>query len=232
MDRPPIPPSARNTPFSDEVYHQLFEKSLAVQLLIDPESGCILDANPAACAFYNFDREALTRLTITDINTASPAEVVAEMQRARREERNFFRFRHRLATGEVRDVEVYSSPILGGGRTLLHSIVIDVTARVAMEAHIKKTRAVLGHLTAHVDQAATEIMEGETEASHHEHLSQRELDVMLLLGEGLTAQKVAERLYLSYSTVRTYRGRLYKKMGFASDTDLVRYVTKHGLLDR
>lgn len=230
MDRPPIPPSARNTPFNDAVYRQLFEKSLAVQLLIDPASGRILDANPAACGFYGYERAAFLQLTVNDINTLSAAALVAEMQRAKKEERNFFRFRHCLSSGEERDVEVYASPLVVGERTLLHSIVMDVTARVALEKHVKQTREVLGLLTAHVDRAGVEVMEGEKTAPHHDHLSEREFDVMLLLGEGRTAQQVAERLHLSYSTVRTYRARLYKKMGFANDADLVRYVTEHRLL--
>lgn len=230
MDRPPISPSARNVPFSDEVYHQLFEKSLAVQLLIDPESGHILDANPAACTFYSYDRDALTRIAITDINTLSAAQVVAEMQRARGEERNFFCFRHRLASGDVRDVEVYSSPIEVGGRTLLHSIVIDVTARVALEEHLQKTRAVLGYLTTHVNKATSEILGEKVKGPHHDDLSEREYEVMLLLAKGLTTQEVAEQLYLDRSTIRTYRGRLYRKMDFLNGADLVRYVTEHGLM--
>lgn len=48
------------------------------------------------------------------------------------------------------------------------------------------------------------IQEGEIEQPHHSDLSEREFDVMLLFGEGLTTQEVADRLHLSSSTVRTY----------------------------
>lgn len=230
MDRHPIRPGARNTPFSDEVYHQLFEKSLAVQLLIDPESGRILDANPAACHFYGYDRDTFTRLNVDDINTLTAAELAAEMQRAKKEERNFFRFRHCLSSGEERDVEVYSSPLEVGSRTLLHSIIIDVSQRVALEEHLKETKAVLGYLTAHVDRAAGEVMGGEVEVSRHKNLSEREYEVMVLLAVGKTTEEIANHLFVSRSTIRTYRGRVFKKMDFKNEADLVRYVTERRLL--
>ena len=50
-----------------------------------------------------------------------------ELARASSGESNRFQFQHRLASGEVRDVEVYSSPIVAGERTLLASVIHDVT---------------------------------------------------------------------------------------------------------
>jgi two-component sensor histidine kinase len=53
--------------------------------------------------------------------------VKAEMAAARARRKRRFEFRHRLADGRVRDVEVYSGPIVIGGKALLYSIVHDVT---------------------------------------------------------------------------------------------------------
>lgn len=114
----------------------LFAESQAVMLLIDPQSGAIIDANPAAVRFYGYAYERLRTMTITDMNTLPPNEVRQEMQAARTQERTFFRFRHRLANGMVRDVEVYSVPFKLGDRLLLHSIVHDVTERSGVEAHL------------------------------------------------------------------------------------------------
>jgi PAS domain S-box-containing protein len=47
--------------------------------------------------------------------------------------RNHFLFQHRLANGEMRDVEVYSTPIETGGHNLLFSIVHDITERKILE---------------------------------------------------------------------------------------------------
>ncbi len=120
---------------SEGRYRALFENNHAVMLVIDPVDGRIVDANPAASRFYGWSREELTTRSITDVNVLSEEEVRGEIQRARAGQRTFFRFRHRVATGEIRDVEVMSGEVLIQGRPLLYSIVHDVTSeRIAEEA--------------------------------------------------------------------------------------------------
>ena len=141
---------------SERRYRSLFEGNHAAMLLIDPATGAIVDANPAACAYYGYSREKLTALKITDINTLSADEVFAEMARCRAEERRHFSFRHRLASGEVRDVEVYSGPLDLKGRNLLYSIVIDVTDRVRAERVLRETVDQLEEATARAHALAAE----------------------------------------------------------------------------
>ena len=62
---------------TDDIHRQFFEKNRAVQLLIEPETGAIVDANPAACAFYGYERDRLRRLRITDLSTL-PVEPVLQ----------------------------------------------------------------------------------------------------------------------------------------------------------
>ncbi|RUQ32968.1 MAG: PAS domain-containing sensor histidine kinase [Candidatus Competibacteraceae bacterium] len=112
-----------------ERYHQLFMDTRAVGLLIDPDSGAIVDANRMAVRYYGYSLEQLQQLKITDINILPPEEIAAEIQRACTEQRDCFLFRHRLASGEIRDVEVYSGPVDIDGKTLLYSIIQDITAR-------------------------------------------------------------------------------------------------------
>ncbi len=114
---------------SEARYSSLFHNSHAVMLLIDPADGQIVDANQAACAFYGYDEAQIKAMRITQINTLSPEQVRQAMQRARDGRQRAFEFRHRLASGEVRDVETYSGTIQIQGRDLLYSIVHDVTAR-------------------------------------------------------------------------------------------------------
>ena len=126
-----------------DIHRQIFEKNLAVQLLIDPDTGRIVEANPAACAFYGYAREELIQRKITDINSLPVSEVHAAMGQANGERRNTFRFRHRLATGEIRDVEVHSGPIEVDGRRLLYSIVHDVTDSERAQAELHRTISLL-----------------------------------------------------------------------------------------
>ncbi len=118
---------------SETKFRAVFNNNHAVMLLIDPESGAIIDANPAACGFYGYSQKQLTSRKISDINTLNSEEIKTEMQHAARESRSFFNFRHRLANGDIRDVEVFSGPIAQKNRALLFSIVHDVTARKQAE---------------------------------------------------------------------------------------------------
>ncbi len=121
---------------SEARHHQMFESNRTVQLLIDPDTGEIIDANPAACTFYQTSREQLQATTIHAVNVLAADIVAAEMTRAQREERDYFVFRHRLWSGEERDVEVHSSPIQVDGRSLLYSIIHDITERKRVEAEL------------------------------------------------------------------------------------------------
>ncbi|WP_282754089.1 sensor domain-containing diguanylate cyclase [Desulfuromonas thiophila] len=107
----------------------VFEGHGAVMLLIDADSGAIVDANQAAALFYGYSRDQLRQLRIQQINSLSDEEVRVERQLAAQEKRHYFLFRHRLADGRIADVEVYSWPIRRSDRTLLFSIVHDVSTR-------------------------------------------------------------------------------------------------------
>jgi len=114
---------------SEEQYRSIFTKSHATILLIDPETADIVDASPAACKYYGYNIEELRTKKITDINTLTPQQVFEEMERAKAEQRKHFYFQHRLANGDVQPVDVYSGPIEIKGKTLLFSIVHDISER-------------------------------------------------------------------------------------------------------
>ncbi len=130
------PAYGRDTETADETdqrFRLIFAHHDAVMLLVEPESGAIVDVNEAAARFYGYSRTQLCAMHITDINTLPPEQVAAERQRAKREKRNVFLFPHRLANGDIRTVEVHSSPVEVRGRLLLFSIVHDVTDRKRAE---------------------------------------------------------------------------------------------------
>ena len=119
---------------SEVLFRKLFEHHAAVKLVIDPDSGKIIDANDAAAAFYGWPREQLRQMKIQDINTLSPEEIQGAMEEVQTQKRTQFQFRHRRADGSIRDVEVFSSKIEIHGRDLLHSIIHDISERVRAEA--------------------------------------------------------------------------------------------------
>jgi len=73
----------------------------------------------------------------------SPDEVALERKRVISEERNYFIFPHRLVTGEVRTVEVHSSPISFAEKKILFSIIHDITERKKAEESLQRSQAML-----------------------------------------------------------------------------------------
>lgn len=132
---------------ADLQYRNLFENNHAVMLILDPTSGNIVDANPAAEQFYGWNRDALMKMNINQINTLSLEEIKIEMEKSVTFKRNHFEFRHRKADGSISDVEVYSGPIHKSGNRLLYSIIHDITVRMTaqrdLEASEKRFRTVL-----------------------------------------------------------------------------------------
>ncbi|MDH3637416.1 MAG: EAL domain-containing protein [Gammaproteobacteria bacterium] len=128
---------------SEATYRAMFEKNEAVKLLIDPVTGRIVDANPASSAFYGYPLDELKKKRITDINMLEAKEVHKHMSRASAEKQGRFEFHHRLASGEIRDVEVNSAPIELRGKKLLFSIIHDITTRKRAEEALRKARDVL-----------------------------------------------------------------------------------------
>ncbi len=129
------PGAARSRPAT--AFSGLFEATSATMLLIDPNTGRIIDANRAASDYYGYPHQALVQMSIGDLNTLPREQIAAEMAQARLEKRRYFGFRHRLADGTVREVEVYSGPVSVDGRTLLYSIIHDVTERRRAEAALR-----------------------------------------------------------------------------------------------
>lgn len=121
---------------SEQRFKRLFTDSLAVMLLIDPETERIIDANTAAEKFYGWSKEELKKKKIEDINTLSLEEIKKEMHRAVAQQRVHFESKHRRADGSVRDVEVFSSKIDFKDKSQFHSIIHDITERKRAEAEL------------------------------------------------------------------------------------------------
>ena len=126
---------------SEQQYRQLFHGSASVMMVLDPDTGRILEANDAACQFYGYSADELLSMHIYNINTLTVEEIKNEMTRAREQSRNYFLFRHRLKDGKVIPVEVYSGPIRHHGKDALYSIVHDVSSRLRAEEALKESES-------------------------------------------------------------------------------------------
>jgi two-component system invasion response regulator UvrY len=67
--------------------------------------------------------------------------------------------------------------------------------------------------------------------SPFDSLSQREMQVMLMVTQGQNAQEISDKLCLSPKTVSTYRHRLFEKLGVENDVELTRLAIRHGMIE-
>ena len=122
----------------NNLYSEIFENHGSIMLIINSQTGDIVDANKAAIKYYGYDKNTLTNLKITYINQLSSEEIHSEMQKAVAQNRNYFNFIHKLANGQIRNVEVYSYPFSHENEIFLFSIIHDITEKKLNEAEIDK----------------------------------------------------------------------------------------------
>ncbi|BAH77638.1 PAS domain S-box protein [Solidesulfovibrio magneticus] len=139
---------------SEKRFRSLFHGNKALFLLIEPLSGKITDASAGAVDFYGYSLEELKGMNISQINMLSPEEIASMRALAMSGYKQQFIFPHKLKTGDVKTVEVISTPVESGGKELLFSIVQDVTARQKALEDLEESRE---RLRAVVENAAAAI---------------------------------------------------------------------------
>ena len=71
----------------------------------------------------------------------------------------------------------------------------------------------------------------QTDKAPHEILSDREYQVLCMIGSGRTVTQIAEELALSVKTISTYRVRILEKLKMNNNAEMTRYAIKEGLVD-
>lgn len=148
-----VPPSVMGVADPPDPWREMVERNPAIVLFIDPASGRILEASQAAASFYGYSNVGLRNMHIDDINMLPHDEIAQKMSIASAlpEGSRYFQFPHRLASGEIRTVDVYAGPMILRGRVVLQSVIHDVTD------HILAARE-RNRLAAAVDQASESVV--------------------------------------------------------------------------
>ena len=95
---------------------------------------------------------------------------------------------------------------------------------------IQKVRAGQRYIAPTIaQQLALSMLPGEE--SLLDALSQRELQVLIMISQGMRTNAISEKLSLSPKTVSTYRKRLHEKLDVSNDVEMMRLAIKHGILD-
>ncbi len=123
---------------SNDLYSSLFRDNYSVILLVDPETGAILDANKAAADFYGWSLEKLKTMTVYQINTSESRTIESNIRNVNKDNLHSFQAVHSLADGTCREVEVHSNLIQNRNFSVIISIIHDVTERIEKDRQLKK----------------------------------------------------------------------------------------------
>ena len=93
-------------------------------------------------------------------------------------------------------------------------------------------RVLLGkkYITASIAEKLASTLDHDSEKSSHEHLSDREFEVLKLIASGKSVSDIAGMLSLSVTTVSTYRARILTKMSMKTNADLTLYAIQNKLM--
>jgi len=123
---------------SEQRFRQMFSDHDAAMMLVSPEDGRIIDANHGASRFYGYSIEELRSMKVNQINQIADEELRKAINKAENHLRNYFIFPHKLASGEIRNVEIYSTSIQIEKQPVLFSIIHDVTVRIDAEKKLQE----------------------------------------------------------------------------------------------
>ena len=126
---------------SEARFRTIIFQNKAIILQIDPLNGYILDANEAACQFYGWTHAELCAKKIADLNTLDAEQVAKECTAAANALSNYFIFNHKLKNGDIREVEVHSTPVVTQRKTILVSIIHDITEKRVAEKSLATQNA-------------------------------------------------------------------------------------------
>lgn len=110
-------------------FQDMYNGHTTAMLLVEPFTGEIIDANPAALSFYGYTKDEICNLHTEDINMLSKEEIKKRRVEALHREQKYNLFSHRLKNGEIRLVDVHACPIEIDGESVLYAIIFDVTDR-------------------------------------------------------------------------------------------------------
>ncbi|MCW3785060.1 ABC transporter substrate binding protein [Plebeiibacterium sediminum] len=123
---------------SEKRFKTIFDKSRTIMVLVNPATLQIVDVNDSAILFYGYTKEEFLKLTGLDIAVLSFDELRVKIRVALEKGKNYFSTKHKLKSGEIRNVDIYLSLIDVDHKKMLHIIIIDTTKAVEAEYQLRK----------------------------------------------------------------------------------------------
>ncbi len=123
---------------SEECYRALFDYAPDPILVVDPETGDLLDFNEQAYLSLGYTREEFAKLRIADFDVLdSPERVAARVETIMREGGQTFESQHRTKDGRIRDVRINARAVFIAGKRVIHSTCRDLTKQKRMADQLR-----------------------------------------------------------------------------------------------
>ena len=210
----------------EDLFRSIFEYHTSVKLIIDPDTGSIVDANRAAESFYGWPKERLKQMKIQDINTLSPEEIRQALACALTDSQNYFEFCHRLADGSLRNVGVFSSHIEIKGKTFLHSIIHDITKRKQVEALLKASEEELRL----INELTTEMLDLQNVEDIYTYIVtnlQKRLPDTVILYNSINEENNSSRVEKVAGIESSMMNKILKTTGFSPHGKIYNLLPQH-----
>lgn len=201
--------------------HPVVRQGLARIILADLDSASVREAGTGQ-ALLDLIRETPSDVVLLDVGL--PGRGGLDVLRQLKQERP----RLPVLMLSVHPAEQYAVRALRAGASGY------LTKDLAVAELVKAVKLVTtGHryVTPEVAERLADDLERPTDRPLHETLSDREFEVLCLIGAGKKVKQIATELCLSYNTISTYRVRILDKLGLKTDSDLVRYGMRHALTE-
>jgi len=115
-------------------------------LLIEPESGKIVDFNKSAVKYYGFSEQEMFQKSIFEINYLDKKLIKEKIKKTIEKGHMTFNFEHQLASGEKREVTVFTSPLVINDKTVLYSTIFDLQQSNTSYANIQIFSSILNNI--------------------------------------------------------------------------------------
>ena len=115
---------------------QFNNKNSSILLLLDPDTGKIIDCNATALSFYGYDKEELLSKTVYDINPLPNKEIYKNIKKTINVEKNLIYSQHQLSNGDIKDVIITTNLVIINDSTYIGAVITDVTGLEQQETEL------------------------------------------------------------------------------------------------
>lgn len=199
---------------SEEKFRQFFSAHAVVMLIVD-DNGNIVDVNDAALHYYGYSEEQFSTMTVFDLQILDKQTVMSRVKQALLQRSTKFNVKHKLASGEIRDVEVLNTPVDSSGNRLLYSIVIDITERLEYQKRWELSQQVFNHSLEGIIVTDAEHKIVSVNPAFTEITGYAEAEVLgrvpFFLGDGLFEDGFVESMIQSLANTGFWRGEILNR---------------------